>query len=293
MYQLTDNDNNAHTVTIPNILYVPKNPSRPICPPHLLLATKDDNALYDIQPHSTSISFHGSKFTISYDDTLNIQILFTTRTTSDYTTYCTTIGSAPSIPPPEMVPSLHPIPDMGFTNLRPAQQEKMELHHKLIYENFNQTNSWIRDGTIKASKAVANSRNPICPACQFGKAKCRSHGSDQYTITKDHTAPGEDCLTDLLVAGHSGLTPTAKGQPTKHRYTVAAFWVDHYSDYVLVTFFEKQEATELVKSKEEFEAFANQHNVHIMSIHADTGIYSSKTFCIACANQRPHILCSW
>ncbi len=41
-----------------------------------------------------------------------------------------------------------------------------------------------------------------------------------------------------------------------------------------------------MKSKEEFEAFANQHNVHIMSIHADTGIYSSKTFCIARANQR-------
>jgi hypothetical protein len=80
--------------------------------------------------------------------------------------------------------------------------------------------------------------------------------------------------------------PTAKGQPTKHRYTVAAFLVDHYSDYVHVTFHEKQEATELMHSKQDFEAFAQQHNVHIKSIHADNGIYSSKAFRITCANQR-------
>jgi hypothetical protein len=48
-------------------------------------------------------------------------------------------------------------------------------------------------------KAVAVALDPICSACQFGKAKCCSHMQDKGSITHLHTLLRAGVSTDQYI----------------------------------------------------------------------------------------------
>ena len=282
VYHITADDGTLIPLRIPNVLYVPDCPTRLICPRQILHNVDDPEASLTVTSSSLRLSFRGSNITIPYDDTLNLPILFTASGVQSYLSFCQTIGQSHQ-PPPELG-SDHLFASVGLLseNLTPDQRIKRKLHERHVHKHYGQINQWILDGTIDCPKSVAKAPDPLCPICQFGKARRQSHKKHTGSITAHAKAAGDGVSADQMEATTPGLLPTTKGTPTKKRYLFCNFWVDHYSDFIYVTMHETKHAAELIKSKSEFEAFAARHNIRIKSYRADNGVYAASTFRIAC-----------
>jgi hypothetical protein len=87
----------------------------------------------------------------------------------------------------------------------------------------------MRDGTLKVPASVARSPDPLCAACQYGKACRQSHYLNTGQIDLNHDAPGHGVSADQLEARTPGIIPTNKGSPTTASYRYCNFWIDHYS----------------------------------------------------------------
>ncbi len=112
---------------------------------------------------------------------------------------------------------------------------------------------WIHSGYLSVDPSIANSPNPICIACQYGKAHRKPHNSDTGSITNNHTKPGDGISVDQMEANYPGRLPTTKGLPTHKRYKYCNLWVDHYSRYIFPTFHELKETKEMLQCKQDFQ----------------------------------------
>jgi hypothetical protein len=72
-------------------------------------------------------------------------------------------------------------------------------------------------------------------------------------------------------------------------YNYVSFWVDHATSFVYVTFHASKAATELARSKSEFEHFASRFNIWIKNIRADNGVYSAQLFRDACTKNQQNL----
>jgi hypothetical protein len=131
---------------------------------------------------------------------------------------------------------------------------------------MQQLNTWIRNKQISVDPSVANAPDPICKACQVGKAKKKAHTKDKGTITLNHAYPGAGVSADQMEAGYPGRMLMTRGLPSTQRYKYCNFWVDHYSRYIFPTFHISKEASDLLKSKQCYKDFARHYNVNIKSI---------------------------
>jgi hypothetical protein len=136
----------------------------------------------------------------------------------------------------------------------------------LNHKNWKSINQWIRAGHLNVDKALANCPDPICAACQYGKAKQHLHKADKGSITAQHLYPGAGVSADQLEAGCPGRLPTTRGLPTTKHYKYCNVWIDHFSRYIYPTFHDSKEASEMVSSKKEFQAFAARYSVKIKAI---------------------------
>ncbi len=134
------------------------------------------------------------------------------------------------------------------------------------HKNWKSINQWIRAGHLNVDKALANCPDPICAACQYGKAKQHLHKADKGSITAQHLYPGAGVSADQLEAGCPGRLPTTRGLPTTKHYKYCNVWIDHFSRYIYPTFHDSKEASEMVSSKKEFQAFAARYSVKIKAI---------------------------
>lgn len=97
--------------------------------------------------------------------------------------------------------------------------------------------------------SVANAPDPLCAACQYGKAYRKSHKADKGSIMSQHLHPGDGVSADQLEAAYPGGLPMTKGLPTTKRYKYCNIWVDHYSKYIFLTFHESKDASKLINPK--------------------------------------------
>jgi hypothetical protein len=113
-------------------------------------------------------------------------------------------------------------------------------------------NSWIQQGLLPCDSSIASAPDPICAACQAGKAHRKAHATTTNSIAAPCTNPGQQVSADQLEAGQPGRIPTTKGLPTNKRYKICNIWVDHYSRFIYPTFHESKHAADLINSKREF-----------------------------------------
>jgi hypothetical protein len=230
----------------------------------------------------TVLVYQGKQTTITYDTISNLPILYTASGISSFHRVCANqhyVQQLPSVDHPFFLPH----------NLTPKQQRKLHLHERCAHANWEQINAWIRTGNLPGSPSLASEPDPICAACQFGKAHKRSHKADTGNISNNHLAPGDGVSSDGMEAGCPGRMMTTHGLPSLRRYKYVSFWVDHYSQFIYITMHETKKAEELLKSKLEFEEYAAQFGVNIKSIRADNGVYTAKLFQESCRKQQQNL----
>jgi hypothetical protein len=181
-----------------------------------------------------------------------------------------------------------PIP-LFTPNLTPQQQRKLHLHERCAHAHWEQINSWIRSSSLPGGPSLASEPDPVCAACQFGKAHKWSHKADTGHISAQHSAPGDGVSSDIMEACCPGRMMTTHGLPSSRRYKYISFWIDHFSQFVYVTMHETKKAEKLLKSKLEFEDYAARFGVNIKSIRADNGIYTAKVIQDSCKQKQQHL----
>jgi transposase InsO family protein len=174
--------------------------------------------------------------------------------------------------------------------LTKLQKQKLYLHKMCAHEGFQNLNQWIRHGRFpKVDPKLALEPDPVCSACAFGKARCLSHKTHTGQISKNRTHLGEGLSSDGLESSTPGAPFTTRGSASKLRYYYVSFWVDHATSFVYITFHASKAASELVRSKMEFEEFSARFNVQIKNIRADNGIYTAQLFKEACLRQQQNL----
>lgn len=184
----------------------------------------------------------------------------------------------------KLKPPVHPSHERHLTAL---QRRKLYLHECCAHEGFDNLNRRIREGRFpNVDPALASVPDPQCLTCNFSKAHRHSHKSNNGHISSDHKHPGDGVSSDGMEAATPGRPFTTRGQPSNTRFRYTSFWIDHMSSFVYVTFHASKAASELLKSKTEFESWAQQYNVNIKSIRADNRVYAAQSFQEACHKKQ-------
>ena len=268
-YKFRMDDGSIQAVTLPNVLFVPKCPVRLLCPRHVAASTGVPGDGFHSLQDCGLLHIHGLAITVPYHPENGLPYVHTASGVESFRSFLASVipqdGDAPK-----------------SCNLTPAQRAKLVLHERCNHVSMKTLTQWIRSGVLAVDNSIANCPDPICSACQFGKAHRRPHKLDQSPIDKTHTAPGQGVSADQLEAGYPGRMPTTRGLPTQRRYKYVNIWVDHYTHYIYPTFHETKDLKEMLQSKAEFEAFATKFGVTIWAIRADNGMYAAPGFKADC-----------
>jgi hypothetical protein len=269
------------TVKLDNVLYVPDCLMRLLCPRHVAAATRQKgDGFRSLDSHSI-LTCYGVSLHVDYEEKTKLPIIYCFTDQSNSTPFM----AAPAIETskPDLTKPSTGMPAWSKPNLSQVQHLKLLMHERCNHRHMADISKWIRQGLLPVSPSIANCPDPICHACQLGKAHRRPHNKATGGITANASHPGEGVSADQLEAGCPGRIPTTKGLPTTKRYRYCNLWIDHVTRFVFPTFHETKHANELIASKREFQQFAARFNVIIRRIRADNGVYSAAAFQHDCA----------
>jgi len=233
-YSFLFDDGTEVTLQLKNCLYVPQCTSRLLCPRQISHNTGNSTDCFISGGSQSMLICHGKLITISYDTTSNLLIIYSMPGIRTYTRFVPTrvINSTPAVPTPA---------------LSPGHQKKLQLHEWCANPNWDQLNAWIRQGLLLCDTNLTNEPDSVCSTCQFGKAHRKTHNCDVGHIGRDHQQH-----FDGMEAGYPSQPMTMSGLPMNKCFRYCSFWVDHYSQFVYVTFHKIKRAKELVRSKLKF-----------------------------------------
>jgi hypothetical protein len=264
------------TVKLDNVLYVPDCLMRLLCPRHVAAATQQKgDGFTSLESHSI-LTCHGVSLHVEYEAKTKLPVIYSFTDQSNLTPLVAATAAKTS--ESDLTKLSSGMPAWLKPNLSQAQHLKLLMHEWCNHRHMADINKWIRQGLLPVSPSVASCPDPICHACQLGKARRRPHNKATGGITANASAPSEGVSADQLEAGCPGRIPTTKGLPTTKRYRYCNLWIDHATRFVFPTFQETKHASELIASKREFQQFASRFNVLIRRIRADNGVYSAAAF---------------
>jgi hypothetical protein len=286
-YQFRNDEGELQKLTLPNCLYVPQCTTRLLCPRQIGSTSGFPGDGFNALSEHPILTFEGKPTTVKYDEISNLPILYTAPGLTSFQRYCANHSFLTAQPDNKDTNKTNPL--FLYRNLTPSQQRKLHLHERCTHTHWDQINSWIRSGSLPCDPALASTPDPVCAACQFGKAHKRTHKTDTGHIAKHHHAPGEGVSSDGMEAGCPGRLLTTHGLPSTRRYKYCSFWIDHFSQFVYVTMHETKRAEELLRSKLEFEEYAAKFGINIKNIRADNGVCTAKVIQESCLKKQQNL----
>jgi hypothetical protein len=284
-YILRADDGTLVEIILHHVLYVPACCIRLLCPRQLAITTGHEGDGFFSASSTNHLVCYGHTITVPYHASTGLPVLITAPGITAYTAFYQ-VALKPSSSPTTTVKFQLAPPASSRVNLTPAHWLILILHERCNHINMGTLNSWIRKGHFLIDPAVARCLDPVCLACQFGKAKRHSHRADVGSITQRHHVPGAGVSADQLEAGCLGRMMTTRGLPAKQHYRYCNLWVDHFTCYIFPIFHVSKDVPEMLGSKKCFEDFAAHFHAPIHSIRADYGAYASQQFQQACASAQ-------
>jgi len=233
------------TVKLDNVLYVPDCLMRLLCPRHVAAATRQKgDGFRSLDSHSI-LTCYGVSLHVDYEEKTKLPIIYCFTDQSNSTPFM----AAPAIETskPDLTKPSTGMPAWSKPNLSQVQHLKLLMHERCNHRHMADINKWIRQGLLPVSPSVASCPDPICHACQLGKARRRPHNKATGGITANASHPGEGVSADQLEAGCPGRIPTTKGLPTTKRYRYCNLWIDHATRFVFPTFHETKHANSILE----------------------------------------------
>ena len=153
---------------------------------------------------------------------------------------------------------------------------------------------------IPINNRSSHIQHPLCTACQFAKQKKRcppTHTTGKHSeaggASDNIVRPGMRVSTDLYASTIRGRLPDTFGRESPDRqYSAGAIFVDQASKFVYVLHQVSTTASETVRSKHQFEAFAASFSVTVKSYLADNHPFDKSEWTTDCANQQQTCLFS-
>ena len=288
VYSFSNDAGEQQEIRIDGCLLVPQCTVRLLCPRQIGSSTGVPTDGFTSTSTHGYLTVQGKRTTLRYDSLSQLPILYTKSGIESFrrfclANYCQPVGSTDA-------PILA---HLSFRNLTPRQLRKKKWHDRSNHSSYTQVNQWLRSGLLPDEDPdLADEPDPDCAICRFGKAHKKAHKSDTGHIDDQHSAPGEGISADQMEAGYPGRIISTKGLPSQRRYHYVNFWVDHYSRFVYVTMHETKEATELVKSKQEFQDYAARFGVKLKntsSANRCAAVKKDSENCIFYAFQSPPV----
>ena len=178
-------------------------------------------------------------------------------------------------------------------NITPAQKELLLWHHRLGHAGFQWCQTLLqtpRDVTkqqiIQPNHSMSSTCNPpMCAACQLAKQNRRtpSHPSstlpEQMILREGNVMPGDCVSIDQYISALPGRLPHTKGKESQtERFNGGTIFVDHATTLMYLRHQVALTAGETLRSKLEFEQFAETFGVKIKHYRADNVPFGSHAF---------------
>jgi Reverse transcriptase (RNA-dependent DNA polymerase) len=178
-------------------------------------------------------------------------------------------------------------------NLRPSQRELLLLHHKLGHAGFQWCQKLCqvpRDPTKEQiitpkTQHVTTCEAPLCTACQLAKQNRRTPDRratghpEPMLIRQGNLSPGDCVSIDQYISALPGRLPHTKGKESKsERYNGGTIFIDHASTFMYLRHQVSLTSGETLRSKKQFENYADQFGVKIQRYRADNVPFSSAAF---------------
>ena len=156
-------------------------------------------------------------------------------------------------------------------------QRLLQYHYRYKHAPFQHLRTMAKQNILP--KELAKCDIPPCIYCIYGRATrrpWRNKSPPNKNSSLHALKPGQCISVDMLTSPNPGFIAQIVGRLTRRRYNHSTIFVDNYSGLSYVYHQETANASETIKGKKAFEAFANKHGVTIKQYHSDNGIFKSQ-----------------
>ena len=175
------------------------------------------------------------------------------------------------------------------TPLSPAEQEFLDMHHRLFHLPYSVMFRLARVGFLPKHFLRLKNRPPPCASCLFGsqhrtnwRSRTSKHGSVASLQKQDLKRPGQCVGVDQMISAQPGLVPQEKGHLTRARIWACTIFVDYYTGFTFVALMRDLTAESTLAAKREFEHRCAVRGVQVEHYHADNGRFAEPAFVDEC-----------
>jgi len=160
-----------------------------------------------------------------------------------------------------------------------GMSEWMRWHYRLGHMSFRKMKILCTMGFLP--KRFLKLKNPKCAGCLYGsmtRQPWRNKGQSNVRSIHKSSRPGQCISIDQMESSTPGFIAHTKGILTRHRYTSATIFVDHFSRLSSIHMQKSLSSEDTLPSKYAFESYAKKRGVMVLHYHADNGRFADNLF---------------